>query len=526
MEDVFETPLAETIFKQRYSLRGEESWPQTCKRVTDAVGYEGPLLYMIERKYIPAGRYLHMAGKLYRAICNCYALRVEDSREGWADYLYQLTLMLASGGGLSGEYSRVRGRGSEIRRTGGIASGPVALMLAADALGAQIRDGGNRRAALGALLDWRHSDIEEFMSVKNWSEDYLELKRKDTNFHLPLEGTNISIKYGDEFLKAIHNGDPRAQHIFGLNMFQAMKTAEPGFSFNFGGKTDDLRNVCMEYSTPFSGDSCNLGTVFISRVKSLSEFESILREAVEFQIRGNIYTESPTRLNYEVRRQSNSIGIGLGGIHEWLMQRGYKYEVSQELHRWLQVWKDVTDEHAEKVAKKLGVEIPRAKRACAPNGTIGMLAETTGGIEPLMSAAYRRAYMDGAVKKYQYVVDSVVRRLIMNGVYPHIIEDAYDIDFERRVAFQAAIQDYTDMAISSTVNLPKWGSEKNNSELVKPYSDIVLRYATRLRGLTIYPDGAREGQPIERVPIHEAIGKEGVEYRYHETECKGGVCGI
>jgi hypothetical protein len=86
-------------------------------------------------------------------------------------------------------------------------------------------------------------------------------------------------------------------------------------------------------------------------------------------------------------------------------------------------------------------------------------------------------------------------------------------DYERRIAFQADVQDYVDQAISSTINLPSWGSELNNEDTVDRFAETLARYAPRLRGFTCYPDGARGGQPLTSVPYREAVGQLGQEFR-------------
>jgi ribonucleoside-diphosphate reductase alpha chain len=74
--------------------------------------------------------------------------------------------------------------------------------------------------------------------------------------------------------------------------------------------------------------------------------------------------------------------------------------------------------------------------------------------------------------------------------------------------------------------MPAWGSEHNNAENVEKNAATLLKYARRLRGFTVYPDGARGGQPLTPVPLDEAIASEGIVYEERETECVGGVCGI
>lgn len=81
------------------------------------------------------------------------------------------------------------------------------------------------------------------------------------------------------------------------------------------------------------------------------------------------------------------------------------------------------------------------------------------------------------------------------------------------------------MSISSTINLPPWGSENNNESHISKFAETLAKYAPRLRGFTAYPDGSRGGQPITEVPYSEAIGHKGVVYEENDS-CKNGICGM
>jgi len=156
---------------------------------------------------------------------------------------------------------------------------------------------------------------------------------------------------------------------------------------------------------------------------------------------------------------------------------------------------------------------------------------TTTAIEPLYSVAYKRRYLVGGDEwKYEYVVDSTAQLLIDElGLDPESIESSVDLaaDPERRIAFQADVQDYVDMAISSTINMPAWGTEGNNEEGVQEFAETLARYAPRF---TCYPDGGRGGQPITSVPYGEAKGEEGKVFTEAHDICdisgKGGSCGV
>lgn len=385
-------------------------------------------------------------------------------------------------------------------------------------------------SAIWAGLNWSHPDVHAFMKSKDHSEDLKKLKEKDISFPLPLDGTNISVNYDTEFFIAIENKKhpkhKEAMRIWLENCKQAFSTAEPGMAFNFCKDSESLRNACTEVTSEDDSDKCNLGTVWLNNCKDKNDFERVCFIATVFLLCGGLYSDVPTEKIKEVGNKNNRIGLGLGGLHEWLMQRGEKYEVTPELHKWLRAYELSSDSAAYIWSKELGVAIPKGKRAIAPNGSIGILAETTTGLEPLFCKAYKRRYLKDNEWVYEYVVDGTVKSLLERGIKLEQIIDSYDISFEDRVKFQADIQNYVDMSISSTCNLPAWGSESNNEETLKKNAKILLKYAKRLRGFTCYPDGCRGGQPLTRISLEEALGKEGVIFEEKEQECLNGVCGI
>jgi len=168
------------------------------------------------------------------------------------------------------------------------------------------------------------------------------------------------------------------------------------------------------------------------------------------------------------------------------------------------------------------------------HNTIGIVAETTTGMEPIFCVAYKRRYLKGNVTHYQYVIDPTAQRLIEAGTSPDAIEDAYVLaeNVERRVEFQAWLQKYVDHSISSTINLPAWGSELNNDSKVREFGDMLMKYLPKLRGVTCYPDGARGGQPLTPVKYSTAIKHTGQEFSEVVIEAadvcditKAGSCG-
>ena len=541
----FKTQFGENVFRLKYAQGPADTWAKLAERLVDDVcgtrfGTLTPLMSKEDRrdlveiirtfKFIPGGRYLYYAGRPYKAYNNCYLLRAEeDTREEWSNLTWRAMSCLMTGGGIGADYSRLRPSGKALSRTGGTASGPIPLMYAINEIGRNVMQGGSRRSAIYASLNWQHEDIFKFLEAKNWSPAVQQLKEQDFNFPGPLDMTNISVNYDDASLvNGLENNT-----IFQQNCLQAMMNGEPGFSFNFGDKWNEtLRNACTEVTSEDDSDVCNLGSVNLSRISNLAELRGVVSLASKYLVCGTLRADLPYDKVYKVRDQNRRLGLGLMGIHEWLLQRGKRYEVDQELKEWLQVYEDVSTSSANEHCDRFYLSRPKGYRAIAPTGSIGILAGTTTGIEPLFAVAYKRRFLtEGTKWKYQYVVDGSAQALIEEGVNPDNIESALDLstDYERRIKFQADIQDYVDMSISSTINLPAWGTRGNSEDDVGRFTATLSKYAPRLRGFTCYPDGSRGGQPMTSVPYSEAIKHRDAVYDEVVDICdltKGGTCGI
>jgi ribonucleoside-diphosphate reductase alpha chain len=554
LNPAFRSKFSEDIFNHKYKHEGAETWDALAKTLIDDVC--GDFLpqeeldqltqYVREMKFIPGGRYLYYAGRPNKFFNNCYLLKAEeDTREDWANLSWKAESALMTGGGIGVDYSVYRASGSPIAKTGGQASGPIPKMNMLNEIGRRVMQGGSRRSAIYASLNWKHGDIHEFLSAKDWAnmpvgntgKTLWDIKQDDFNFPAPLDMTNISVNYDTEWLLNYYKtGD--VGEVFMKNVRQAMQSAEPGFSFNFFDKENDtLRNACTEVTSADDSDVCNLGSINMGRVEDIDEMADIVALGTKFLICGTMKAKLPYDKVYETREKNRRLGLGLMGMHEWLIQRGSKYEVTPELHSWLQVYKGVSDKVSRETADEFSISRPVANRAIAPTGSIGILAGTSTGVEPIFAVAYKRRYLKGNTRwVYQYVVDSAAQELIDRyGAQPDNVESALDLasDYERRMAFQADVQDYVDMSISSTINLPAFGSKLNNENTVETFANTLAKYAPRLRGFTCYPDGSRGGQPLTSVPYHEAVEKLGEEFDEHiethdicDISGTGGSCGV
>lgn len=548
MTPPFKSKLAFDTFERKYKHEGCETWADLARTLVEDVcgdfmskSDKAQLIdYIYRMAFIPGGRYLYYAGRPKKFFNNCYLLRAEeDTREDWADLSWKSESCLLTGGGIGIDYSRYRDSNQFIKRTGGKASGPIPKMFMVNEIGRNVIQGGSRRSAIYASLNHKHGDIDWFLKTKDWDSQPVagtgltvgDLKKADFNYNAPLDMTNISVNYDTDWLMNYwKTGD--VGEVFLKNCEMALKNGEPGFSFNFFEKEDEtLRNACTEVSSSDDSDVCNLGSLNFAAIKDINELKDVVELATKFLLCGTLKAELPYEKIYDIREKNRRLGLGIMGLHEWLIQRKSKYEVTPELHTWLALYEHHSNHIARDFADHLAVSRPVAVRAIAPTGTISMLASTTSGIEPLFAVAYKRRYLVGGQRwKYQYNVDAIAQECIQKyGIDPKNIESASDLanDYERRIKFNADVQDYVDMSISSTINLPAAGHIET-----KAFAKTLASYASRLRGFTVYPNGARGGQPLTSVDYNEAKDKlgeefeEGTEYNDVCELTGGGHCGI
>lgn len=500
----------------------------------------------------------------------CFVVPTDDSREGWGKTTSDMIIVTGQGGGLGINFSPIRPRGSSINGSGGTATGAVSLMEIINAAGNVIKAGGGRRVALMFCLGLTHGDLGEFLDKK------LNLKEL-TNANVSVwfdddpEAFFDKVKKGEEFQFKFRGkiiGSVPAKDIWDKIIANALKSGEPGMlNGYYANRMSNIwyykklisTNPCGEIVL-IENDCCCLGAVVLPRFVVKKDLDwDLLKHTVRTSVR--FLDDVLSVNNYplpeiaETCKNIRRIGAGVIGLHDMLLRLGLKYSSDAGLEMADKVMKFIK-ETAYEASIDLAIEkgaFPKfdpelflksgftktlrpsirsrirehgirncALLTIAPTGTTAMVCAATSGIEPMYSPAYERRYRDGDELKVEVVVHPLLKEFIKDGRSTKHFQGAYDLKLRDHFEMQRTCQRHVDNAVSKTINL-KPGTD------AEELSDLCIEFFPELKGVTVYPEGSREDQPLTPLPYDKAIAAasdELVTEMAYSTDCPGGACDV
>ncbi len=350
-------------------------------------------------------------------------------------------------------------------------------------------------------------------------------------------------------------GSLRAKIVFDEIVESAWETGDPGLIFidriNRANPTPHIgqiesTNPCGEQPLlPY--EACVLGSMNLSKYvnspsppftkgeitdsidwNSLSEDINIAVRFLDDSIDVNIY---PLPEIETMHKGNRKIGLGVMGWADVLILLGIPYNHKKALELARKVMKFIRNksrEASEELAEKRGVfpnfkgsiydapSMPKMRNATtttiAPTGTLSTIADCSSGIEPLFAIAYKRLVLDTelyeinkyfieAAQKWGFYSDEMMNEVLRKGNLRGIKEipadvrrlfkTALEIPPEDHIEMQAAFQEYTDNAVSKTINLP---NKAKQDDVAKAY---LLAYEKGVKGITVFRYGARKGTLVK-----------------------------
>jgi len=526
--------------------------------------------------FLPNSPTLANAGARTGQLSACFVLPVPDDLGGIFESIRDAALIHQTGGGTGFSFSRLRPSGDIVGSTKGVSSGPVSFMDVFNAATESIKQGGMRRGANMGILRVDHPDIEIFISHKEdlakLTNFNISVAATDAFMKAVEEGTSYNLL--NPRTGAVV-GQRDARTVFRTIVQRAHSTGEPGLIFidriNAEHPTPWLgdiesTNPCGEQPLlPY--ESCNLGSINLERMLTRAADGAtvidwdLLRETIHIAthmldnvIDANRYPIDSIR---QMTKSTRKIGLGVMGFARMLceLQVGYHTEEGRRIAEQVMSFIDYESKAASiQLARKRGpfpayrkdnryahlwqqrhaqaerhpdadyasliplMQEYGIRNACtttvAPTGTLSIIADTSGGVEPMFALAFRRFQADThmidvdqpfrvVAEREGFASEAFFEALEANhgslvGLddfsVPEWVREVYvtahDIRPEDHVLIQAAFQHYNDSATSKTINF----SEHASVEDVQVAYELA--YRTGCKGITVYRNNSRAFQPL------------------------------
>ena len=424
---------------------------------------------------------------------SCFNVHVPDNIEGITHKLGEVIMQTKIGGGTSGYFGALRGRGSAVTDNGQ-SSGAVSFMKLFDTAMDTISQGGVRRGAFAAYLDIDHPDIEEFLQIKEIGS--------------PLQNLFFAVCVPDYWMHEMIEGDIEKREIWAKVLQSRQQKGLPYifFSDNVNGQKPQVykdkkmrinaSNLCSEIMLPSNFDEsfiCCLSSMNLelydewkdTNAVQLAIFflDAVLQEFIA-KTEDNYYLKSANRF----AKRHRAIGLGVMGWHSYLQKNRIPFEGLEAKRLTNAIFKLIrseADKASEELAKIFG-EPEILQGYGRRNTTLLSIAPTTSssailgqaspGIEPFSSNYFKAGLSKGNfVRKNKYLKalleekgidqEDTWRSIMLNQ---GSVEHLHELSDEEKAVFktfkeisqleiiqQAAIrQKYIDQAQSLNLNIP------------------------------------------------------------------------
>jgi ribonucleoside-diphosphate reductase alpha chain len=526
LQDFARPEINQALLIKRYAQGEEKTWEDVAWRVARHAGQKnGHAQAFFDAIY--AGHFfpsrMTYMGTTYPFASSCFVFPVEDSLTGIMQTLADACQVQKYGGGTGYNFSHLRPKGSLIHTSGGDASGPVSFMGLFHNAMEVVHRAGKKHAAQMGILNCDHPDIFDFIQCKDREGAYwtfnISVAVTDAFMQAVQDDTDWSLQFEGQIYRTL-----RARDLWDYIIQHAWHNGDPGIIFidtvnarNRYPEPVEACNPCGEQMLP-PYVSCNLGSLDLSRFVRNGEIdwvglENATRIGVQF-LDGSVDAAFwPVAKIQEKTNRYKNIGLGVMGWADMLILLNIPYasQAAVDLGKKVMAFIDAT---ADDESKRLGGGVRKntTVTSIAPTGSISLLAGCSSGIEPLFGIVTTKNTYVGSFHNVHWIFEQMAKaqgfysedllaEIARSGSVQHLptvpeavkalFKTTMEIDWEWHVAHQAAFQQYTDNAVSKTINLP-------NAATVEDVGKAYLSaYQTGCKSITVYRDGSRQVQVMD-----------------------------
>ena len=343
---------------------------------------------------------------------SCFNVHIPDNIEGITHKLGEVIMQTKLGGGTSGYFGSLRGRGSAVTDNGK-SSGAVSFMRLFDTAMDTISQGGVRRGAFAAYLDIDHPDIMEFLQIKNIGH--------------PIQNLFSGVCVPDYWMQDMIDGDMAKRETWARLLECRQQKGLPYIFFTDNvnrnkpqvykdlNYTIHASNLCSEIMLPSTEDESFICCLSSMNLETYDEWkdsdavrlaifflDAVLQEFI-VKTEDNHYLANANRF----AKRHRALGLGVLGWHSYLQKNMIPFEGMRAKQLTSLIFKDIR-ERADKATQDLARiygEAPLLKGYGRRNTTLlaiapttsssAILGQTSPGIEPFSSNYYKAGLSKG-----------------------------------------------------------------------------------------------------------------------------------
>lgn len=441
---------------------------------------------------------------------SCFNVHIPDDLKDISFKLGEVIMQTKNGGGTSGYFGELRGRGAAITDNGK-SSGSVSFMQLFDTTMNVVAQGSVRRGAFSPYLDIDHPDIREFLQIKDIGH--------------PIQNLFPAVCVPDYWMQEMIDGDADKREIWAKVLESRQKKGLPYIFFTDNVnrnkpeiyKALDLKinasNLCSEIALPSTKEEsfvCCLASMNLELYDEWKDTEAVnyaiyFLDAVMSEFIDKTKEDPYMRPAHNFAKRHRALGLGVMGWHSYLQRNMIPFESMQAKQLTSIIFSKIKRE-AETASHQLAAiyepapifnEVPTVDfkmrnttvLAIAPTtSSSSILGQVSPGIEPFSSNYFKAGlakgnfirknkYLKKLLEEYGIDTEDTWRSIMLQGGSVQHLEElspehkevfkTFKELSQKEIIIQASIrQKYIDQSQSLNINIPAGISVKEVNALI------------------------------------------------------------